>query len=77
VNNGAQIDHESSIADGVYIAPGAVLCGCVAVGKYAFIGAGNVILLRVQIGESAIVGAGAVVTKDIPANAIAMGNPAR
>lgn len=44
--------------------------------KGAWIGARVSILPGVTIGENAIVGTGAVVTKDIPANSIAVGNPA-
>ena len=43
----------------------------------ASIGSGATILSQVVIGENAIVGAGSVVTKDVPANAIVAGNPAR
>ena len=43
----------------------------------ASIGSGATILSRTTIGENAIVGAGSVVTKDVPANAIVAGNPAR
>jgi UDP-2-acetamido-3-amino-2,3-dideoxy-glucuronate N-acetyltransferase len=45
--------------------------------KGASIGSGATILCNVTIGENAIVGAGSVVTKDIPPNTIAAGNPAR
>ena len=45
--------------------------------KGASIGSGSTILSSVEIGENAIVGAGSVVTKDVPANAIVAGNPAR
>ena len=45
--------------------------------KGASIGSGATILSQVVIGENAIVGAGSVVTKDVPANAIVVGNPAR
>ena len=45
--------------------------------KGASIGSGSTILSRVTIGEYAIVGAGSVVTKDVPANAIVAGNPAK
>ena len=45
--------------------------------KGASIGSGATILSKVTIGENAIVGAGSVVTKDVPANAIVAGNPAR
>ena len=43
----------------------------------ASIGSGATILANVVIGENAIVGAGSVVTKDVPANAIVAGNPAK
>jgi acetyltransferase-like isoleucine patch superfamily enzyme len=45
--------------------------------KGASIGSGCTILANLTIGEGAIIGAGSVVTKDIPANTIAAGNPAR
>ena len=45
--------------------------------KGASIGSGSTILSNVAIGENAIVGAGSVVTKDVPANAIVVGNPAK
>ncbi|MFZ0477714.1 MAG: acyltransferase [Terriglobales bacterium] len=45
--------------------------------KGASIGSGATILASVTIGENAIVGAGAVVTKDVPADTIVVGNPAR
>jgi acetyltransferase-like isoleucine patch superfamily enzyme len=43
----------------------------------ASIGSGATILANTCIGENAIVGAGAVVTKDVPANTIVAGNPAK
>ena len=45
--------------------------------KGASIGSGATILSKVTIGENAIVGAGSIVTKDVPANAIVAGNPAK
>jgi acetyltransferase-like isoleucine patch superfamily enzyme len=45
--------------------------------KGASIGSNSTILSHVTIGENAIVGAGSVVTKDVPANTIVTGNPAR
>jgi acetyltransferase-like isoleucine patch superfamily enzyme len=45
--------------------------------KGASIGSGSTILSNVTIGENAIVGAGSVVTRDVPANAIVAGNPAK
>ena len=43
----------------------------------ASIGSGSTILSRITVGENAIVGAGSVVTKDVPANGIVAGNPAK
>lgn len=45
--------------------------------KGASIGSGATILSNVVIGENSIVGAGSVVTRDVPANAVVAGNPAR
>jgi acetyltransferase-like isoleucine patch superfamily enzyme len=47
------------------------------VSKGASIGSGSTILSNVNIGENAIVGAGSMVTKDVPANAVVAGNPAK
>jgi acetyltransferase-like isoleucine patch superfamily enzyme len=43
----------------------------------ASIGSGSTILSKITIGENAIVGAGSVVTRDVPANVIVAGNPAK
>src|SRR5437867_57667 len=45
--------------------------------KGASIGSGVTILANITIGENALIGAGAVVTKDVSANAVVAGNPAR
>ncbi len=77
VNTQASVDHECNIGQGVHIAPGATITGCVSVGGGTMIGAGAVVLPHVTIGVNAVIGAGAVVTRDIPDNVIAYGNPAR
>jgi maltose O-acetyltransferase len=51
--------------------------GKVTIGKRVFVGAEALILPGVTIGENSIIGAGSVVTKDIPPNAVAAGNPAK
>jgi acetyltransferase-like isoleucine patch superfamily enzyme len=51
--------------------------GKVQIGDYAFIGANTIICNSVSIGDHAIVAAGSVVTKDIPANQVWGGNPAK
>ncbi len=45
--------------------------------KGASIGSGATLLSGIVVGENAIIGAGSVVTKDVPANAIVAGNPAK
>lgn len=49
----------------------------IVVKPYAWIGSHSIILPGVTIGENAVIGAGSVVTKDVPDNAIAVGNPAK
>lgn len=51
--------------------------GKTCIRKGASIGSGATILCNVTVGENAIVGAGSVVTKDVPADVIVAGNPAR
>lgn len=50
--------------------------GEVIIGNDVFIGAGTIILPQVHIGNRVIVGAGSIVTKNIPDNCVACGNPA-
>lgn len=52
-------------------------CRSVRICKNAWIGANVTIMPGVTVGENAVVAGGAVVTKDIPANAVVGGNPAR
>ncbi len=49
----------------------------IAIGDNVWLGGGVIVCPGVTIGENAVVGAGAVVTRDLPANVVAVGNPAR
>lgn len=77
LNTSCTIDHECLIGNNVHIAPGAVLAGNVIVHDGAFIGANAVVKQGVTIGRNAIVGAGSVVLRNIEANQVVVGNPAR
>lgn len=49
----------------------------VHIGKNCWIGAGVVIVPGIAIGDNVVIGAGSVVTKDLPSNVVAVGNPCR
>lgn len=49
----------------------------ISIGNNVWLGGGAIVCPGVTIGENTVVGAGAVVTKDLPANVLAVGNPAR
>jgi acetyltransferase-like isoleucine patch superfamily enzyme len=51
--------------------------GRISLGKGVFVGAGAIILRNVTVGDNSIISAGSVVGKDVPANVVVMGNPAR
>jgi len=77
INTGAIVEHEDVLEAHVHIASGTVLAGRVKVKEGAFIGSGSVVKEYVTIGRNAIIGAGSVVLEDIPANAVAVGAPAK
>jgi maltose O-acetyltransferase len=49
----------------------------ITIGDNVWLGGGAIVLAGVSIGANTVVGAGAVVTRDLPANVVAVGNPAR
>jgi len=49
----------------------------VKIGRNCWIGAGAIILPGITIGDNVVVGAGSVVTKDLPSNVVAVGNPCK
>ncbi|MFJ7997017.1 sugar O-acetyltransferase [Streptomyces sp. NPDC096310] len=49
----------------------------ITIGDNVWLGGGAVVCPGVNIGDNSVIGAGAVVTRDIPANVVAVGNPAR
>lgn len=77
VKRGVNIGHHCVIENFVDINPGTTIAGKVEIGSRTTIGAGAVILDGVHIGENSIIGAGSIVTKNIPSNVIAYGNPCK
>jgi maltose O-acetyltransferase len=49
----------------------------ITIGDNVWLGGGAIVLPGVTIGDNSVIGAGAVVTRDVPANSVAVGNPAR
>ena len=49
----------------------------VRIGRNCWLGAGVIVLPGVTIGDNVVIGAGSVVTKDLPSNVVAVGNPCR
>ena len=77
INTAASVDHETVLGDGVHLAPGVRLAGCIEIGNNSFLGTGAVVLPRKKIGSNVIVGAGSIVTKNLPDNVICYGSPAK
>ncbi|MDE6912079.1 MAG: sugar O-acetyltransferase, partial [Lachnospiraceae bacterium] len=49
----------------------------VHIGRNCWLGAGVIIMPGITIGDNTVIGAGSIVTKDIPSNVVAVGNPCR
>jgi len=77
INTNASVDHDCALGDYVHISPNAALAGNVSVGEGTHVGIGACVLQGIRIGSWATVGAGAVVIRDVPDNAVVVGNPAR
>ena len=73
IGNGSWANYGLTVLD---VAP-VVIGADVLIGPNVWLGGSVVVCPGVTIGENSIIGAGAVVTRDIPANCIAVGNPAR
>lgn len=77
INTAAIIEHECVIEDFVHLSPKASLGGNIRVKKGAHIGLGANIIPGITIGENAVIGAGSTIIKDVPDNAVVVGNPGK
>ncbi len=71
------ITHDVEVGDFVELSPGCKLLGHAKIEANVHIGAGAIILPKLTIGKGAVIGAGAIVTKDVPSDAVMVGNPAK
>ena len=77
VNRNVTVGHLADIHDFATLNPGCNIAGYCEIGEGTTIGMGSNIIDGRKIGKNTIIGAGAVVTKHIPDNVIAYGNPAK
>lgn len=78
ISMGVNIAHHNRINDGCFFSQGTNIGASIEMGNNAFCGIGSTIMTGVKkIGQNSLIGAGAVVIKDVPDNAVVVGNPGR
>ena len=77
INRHVSIGHHTQFEDYCSVNPGASIAGNVTIGEGTTVGIGSNIIDGITVGKNTIIGAGSVVTKDIPDNVVAYGNPCK
>ena len=78
ISMNANICHHSILKEGVFLSNGVNFGASIIANENAYIGMGSTIMTGIkQLGDNCLVGAGAVVIKDVPANTIVAGVPAK
>lgn len=77
INTCSSVGHDCTLGDAVHICPGARLAGGSDIADRAWIGVGSSVRQLITVGADAVVGAGSVVVKNVLANTVVVGNPAK
>ncbi len=71
------VGHDAKLDKNCYLAPGTIISGSCILGENCFFGVNSLIKNGIKIGKNCIVGAGSVVTKNVSANSVVVGVPAK
>jgi len=77
INNFSMIGHGVNVNRGSYIHAGCTLSGGSVIGELCWVGPSSSINNKVSVGERSLIGTGSIVNKDLPANGVYVGSPAR